>query len=118
MERKDVETEAVTFTGRELIKVLSMSAAVKRMDISAFESYITDELKSCIADAIGDAIVSGTGSGQPTEILPGITWNNKNRIQTNSLTADNLLAAVALLPARYAGGSKFAMSAATLFGTV
>ena len=118
VERKDVTTTAVTFTGRELIKVLSMSAAVKRMDISAFERYITDELKASIADAIGAAIVSGTGSGQPTGILSGVTWSNSNRIQTAALTADNLLAAVALLPAGYAAGAKFAMSTATLFGSV
>ena len=118
VERKDVTTAAVTFTGRELIKVLSMSAAVKRMDISAFEGYITQELKASIADAIGAAIVSGTGNGQPTGILSGVTWNNKNRIQTASLTADNLLSAIALLPAGYAAGAKFAMSTATLFGTV
>lgn len=118
VERKDVTTASVTFTGRELIKILSMSAAVRRMDISAFERYITDELKSCIADAIGAAIVNGTGSGQPTGILSGVAWNNKNRIQTAALTADNLLAAVALLPAGYAAEAKFAMSAATLFGTV
>ena len=118
VERKDVTTAAVTFTGRELIKVLSMSAAVKRMDISAFEGYITQELKASIADAIGAAIVSGTGNGQPTGILSGVTWNNKNRIQTAELTADNLLSAIALLPAGYAAGAKFAMSTATLFGTV
>ena len=118
VERKNVTTAAVTFTGRELIKVLSMSAAVKRMDISAFERYITDELKAGIADAIGAAIVSGTGSGQPTGILSGVTWTAKNRIQTNALTADNLLAAIALLPAGYAAGAKFAMSTATLFGSI
>lgn len=118
VERRDVTTAAVSFTGRELIKVLSMSAAVKRMDISAFERYITDELKASIADAIGAAIVSGTGTGQPVGILSGVTWNSKNRIQTAELTADNLLAAIALLPAGYAAGAKFAMSTATLFGQV
>ncbi|MDY6086608.1 MAG: phage major capsid protein [Succiniclasticum sp.] len=118
VERKNVASTAVTFTGRELIKVLSLSAAVKRMELSAFERYMTDELKSSIADAIGAAIVSGTGTGQPTGILSGITWNNKNRIQTTALTADNLLSTIALLPAGYAGGAKFAMSTATLFGTV
>lgn len=49
VERQKAETTAVTFSGLELIKVLSMSAAVKRMTLSAFESYITYELKSCIA---------------------------------------------------------------------
>lgn len=118
VERKQVASTAVSFTGRELIKVLSMSAAVKRMEISAFERYLTDELKNSIADAIGAAIVSGTGTGQPTGILSGITWNKNNTIATTDLTADNLLAAVAMLPAGYAGGAKFAMSTATLFGSV
>lgn len=118
VDRKNVTATAVTFTGRELIKVLSMSAAVKRMEIGAFERYITDELKSSIADAIGAAIVSGTGSGQPMGILSGIVWSAANSITTAALTADNLLNAVALLPAGYAGGAKFAMSTATLYGQV
>lgn len=118
VERRDVTTAAVAFTGRELIKVLSLSASARRMDISAFERYITDELKAAVADAIGAAIVNGTGSEQPTGILSGVTWSTKNRIQTAALTADNLLAAIALLPAGYAAGAKFAMSTATLFGSV
>lgn len=120
VERKNVTTAAVTFTGRELIKVLSLSAAVKRMDISAFENYLTSELKACIADAIGAAIVNGTGAdkGQPVGILPGVTWNSSNSISTANLTADNLLALIAKLKSGYAGGAKFAMSTATLFGSV
>ena len=118
VERGKVTSTAVTFAGRELIKVLSMSAAVKRMELTAFESYLTAELHNSVADAIGAAIVNGTGSGQPTGILSGITWTAANTITTNAITADNLLAAVALLPAGYAGGAKFAMSTATLFGSV
>ncbi len=118
VERKNVSTTAVTFTGRELIKILSMSAAVKRMEIAAFESYLTQELKNSISDAINAAIVSGTGAGQPTGILSGVTWTAANSIETASLSADNLLAAIAKLPAGYAGGAKFAMSTATLFGQV
>ncbi len=118
VKRTKAETAAVTFTGQELIKVMSMSAAVKRMEIAAFEHYITDELKNSIMDAIGAAIVSGTGEGQPVGLLPGVTWGKKNSISTTTLTADNLLSAIALLPAGYTNGAKFAMSAATLFGTV
>ena len=118
VERKSVTTAAVTFTGRELIKVLSMSAAVKRMETAAFERYLTDELKNSIADAIGAAIVSGTGNGQPTGILSGITWTTDNTVETTDLTADDLLNAIAMMPAGYAGGAKFAMSTATLFGNV
>lgn len=118
VDRDKAGTAAVTFSGYELIKVLSMSAAARRMDIAAFESYITQELRNAVSDTIGAAIVSGTGAGQPTGILSGIVWTDANMIETESLTADNLLAAVALLPAGYAGGAKFAMSTATLFGQV
>ncbi len=118
VERKNVSATNVTFAGYELMKVLSMSAAVKRMEMSAFESYITQELRTNIADAIGAAIVNGTGSGQPAGILSGVTWNSANTVTTSALTADNLLAAIALMPAGYAAGAKFAMSTATLFGQV
>ena len=118
VDRNSVTATAVTFTGRELIKVLSMSAAVKRMELKAFERYITDELKNSVADAVGAAIVSGSGNGQPTGILSGITWTDANTVSATALTADNLLAAVAKMPAGYAGGAKFAMSTATLFGQV
>lgn len=118
VERKDVTTTAVTFGAFELIKVLSVSAAVKRMELSAFESYMTQELRSSIADAIGAAIVSGDGSGKPTGILSGVSWSDGNSVTTDALTADNLLALIAKLPAAYAGGAKFSMSTATLFGNV
>lgn len=118
VERSNAVTTAVTFSGLELVKVLSMSAAARHMDIPAFESYITQELRSAVADAIGAAIVSGTGTGQPTGILSGVVWTDANKVSTKALTADNLLAAIAKMPAGYAGGAKFAMSAATLFGQV
>lgn len=118
VDRTNVTTTAVTFSGLELIKVISMSAAARRMDIAAFESYITQELRSSIADAIGAAIVEGSGEGQPVGILSGIDWTDDNTISTTALAADNLLSAIALLPAGYAGGAKFAMSTATLFGQV
>ncbi|NLU24710.1 MAG: phage major capsid protein [Clostridiales bacterium] len=118
VDRTKVTTTAVTFIGLELIKVLSMSAAARRMEIAAFESYMTQELRSAIADAIGVAIVSGTGTGQPTGILSGITWTKTNSLSVTALSADKLLEAVAMLPAGYAGGAKFAMSTATLFGQV
>ena len=118
VDRKNITTTSVTFSAYELIKVLSMSAAVRRMDIGAFEGYLTEELRNSIADAIGAAIVGGTGNGQPTGILSGVTWNDGNTISTNTLTADNLLALIAKLPGSYAGGAKFAMSTATLFGSI
>lgn len=118
VDRKDVTTAAVTFAGYELIKILSMSAAVKRMSVAAFESYITRELSRSVTDAISAAIVGGTGTGQPTGILTGIIWDDENSIEVNNMKASDLLDLIALLQAGYAGNAKFAMSNATLFSKV
>jgi HK97 family phage major capsid protein len=119
VDRTSVTTTAVTFTGYELIKIISMSAAVRRMSISAFESYVTKELAASITDAINTAIVNGTGSGQPTGLISGITWNASNSLTGTAATiANSLLALIALLPAGYINSAKFAMSNATLYGNI
>ena len=118
VDRKNIVTTTVSFSAFELIKILSMSAAAQRMTIAAFESYLTQELRNSISDAINAAIVNGTGAGQPTGLLTGITWNTKNKITAVTITSDALLSLIALLPAGYSGGAKFAMSTATLFGKV
>jgi HK97 family phage prohead protease len=118
VDRKKVTTHNVTFSAYELIKILSMSAAAKRMTISAFESYIMSELRQSIVNALNIAVVSGTGTGQPQGLLTGITWNAQNSKTTTAITSDDLLALIAMLPAGYGGGAKFAMSVATLFGNV
>ena len=122
VERKDISTTGVTFKAYELMKVLSMSAAVRRMEISAFEKYLTQELRLSVTDALTAAVVNGTGSGQPTGILSGITWKTsgtgKNALTTTELTPGDLLALIALLPSAYHKGAKFAMSTATLYGDV
>jgi HK97 family phage major capsid protein len=124
-DRKNITATTVTFSAYELLKILSMSAAVKRMELSAFESYLTAELKNSITDAIGAAIVNGTGTGQPQGILSGIPWTAANTVTASggtaakrAIAADDLLKAIALLPAGYSGGAKFAMSTQTLFGSV
>jgi HK97 family phage major capsid protein len=117
-DRKNVTTTAVTFAAYELIKVLSMSAAARRMTVSAFENFITAELKASVVDAIGAAVVSGTGTGQPSGLLPGVTWNTANTITATTITGDNLLQAIAKLSPNYTNGAKFAMSTATLFNNI
>jgi HK97 family phage major capsid protein len=118
VDRLNVVTTSVTFAAYELIKILSMSAAVKRMSISAFENYITAELKASIVDAIGAAIVNGDGSGKPQGLLTGITWNTTNSIETDAITGDDLLQAIALLNPAYTNNAKFACSTATLFSNI
>ena len=118
VDRKNITTTAVTFGAFELIKILSMSAAARRMTISAFENYVTQELKASVVDALGLAIVSGTGAGQPQGLLTGIAWTAGNSINPAAITGDSLLQAIAKLNPAFVGGAKFAMSTATLFNSV
>jgi len=116
VDRKDVTTHNVMFSAYELIKVLSMSAAAKRMTIAAFESYVTSELSKSITDAINAAIVSGTGTGQPQGLMTGITWNASNSLSSPAGgIIDAILKTISKLPAGYSNGAKFAMNNATLF---
>lgn len=123
-----VETEKVTlgsvvFDGYEIIKIFSISAKVKTMSISAFESYLVDELTACVMGTIGAALVNGTGSGQGTGLESGITWVKTAGATQNAVevAADadvaysDVVAAVALLKRGYAQGAKWAMNNATLY---
>ena len=121
VETEKVTTVNVTFGGYEIIKIFSISAAAKRMTISAFESYIIDELTNCVMECIADALVNGTGEGQGTGVLTGITWD-----ATNSLTfaVDGAPAyadfakMLGMLKRGYGAGAKFAMNNATLYNRV
>lgn len=118
-EGANVDSEApdvppVKFDGFELIKVFSVSAKVRTMAVDAFESYLTDELNNSVVEAIADAIVNGTGSGQPTGVLGAIT----NKVTTEALTYADIVKAMGLLKGGYQANSVFAMSTATLYNSV
>jgi HK97 family phage major capsid protein len=118
VDRKDVTVNSVMFSAFELIKILSMSAAAKRMTISAFEAYITAELSKAITEAIGIAIVNGTGSGQPLGLLTGIEWDDDNTVTASAAIVDSILRLIAMLHSGYANGAKFAMNNHTLFTNI
>lgn len=122
-EGADVESEApattsVKFDGNECIKVFSISAKVKTMAVDAFESYLTDELNNSVIEAIADAIVNGNGTGQPTGVLNGITWDTTNKVTTTALTYGDIVKAMALIKGGYQANAIFAMSTATLYNNV
>lgn len=110
---------SVSFGGYEIIKIFSISAKVKTMTISAFESYLVDELTACVMGTINTALISGTGTSQGTGLENGITWtDNTNAIKvakTGSFTYANVVAAVALLKRGYSQGAKWAMNNKTLY---
>ena len=121
VEGADVESEAVTptnviFDGYELIKIFSLSAKAKRMSVSAFEAYLTEELNACVLEAIDYALINGSGSGQPTGLLNAITWGAGNSVNASTkFEYSDVVSAVALLKRGYAAGAKWVMNNATLY---
>jgi len=125
VDSENVTVAAITFDGYELMKVFSISAKVRRMSVSAFESYIVDELTACIMETLDYAIVNGSGSGQGTGLEAGVTWRtsasggnakNHHQIAANADFAyTDVVAFVALLKRGYAAGAKMAMNNATLY---
>lgn len=114
-----VTLSAVTFDGYEIIKIFSISAKAKRMTISAFESYLTDELTACVMETIADSLINGTGTNQGTGLETGITWTDgTNAVKvaaSKSAGYSDVVATVAKLPRGYSQGAKWAMNNATLY---
>lgn len=110
-------TTAVSFEANEIIKIFSISVKAKTMSISAFESYLIEELTNCVVEAIEYALINGTGTNQGQGILTGITWNDTNSLSLTGKYTD-FTEALGMLARGYAQNAKFAMSNATLYNTV
>ena len=110
---------SVSFDGYEIMKVFSISEKARKMSVSAFEGYMTQELNASVMECIASALVNGTGSGQGTGILTGITWEDGKNALTFSKTAGlkyaDAVKTVAALKRGYANGAVWAMNNATLY---
>lgn len=112
-------TVPVDFAAHEIMKVISISAAVQTMSISAFESYLVDELTNSVMATLASAMVNGTGSGQATGVMSGITWDETNTVEAaTAITYANIVKAIATLKRGYANGAKFVCNNSTLYQDV
>lgn len=107
----------VSFGAYEILKVFSISAAAETMTISAFESYLTDELAACVMATIKDSLVNGTGTSQGTGILntDGVTSATYTK---SGATYKDLVSIIPQLKRGYAAGAKWAMNNATLYNQI
>ena len=112
----------VNLAGYELIKLVEISAAAQAMTIDAFESYIASEIGRQMAIAVENAILNGTGSGQPTGILTGITgitWDTTNsHSYATAISYDDIVDGLALLPTMYHQNAVFVMNRKMLFSGI
>lgn len=118
----------ISFGAFEIIKVFSISAAVKRMSVSAFEAYLAEELASCVMACLADGVINGQGTTEGTGLLDGIVWVTTPGTTRNAVTYtggssdavdfDDLITTVGLLKRGYANGAKWAMNNKTLYGQI
>jgi len=112
----------VTFGAFEIMRILSISAAVRTMSIGAFEAYLADELSASVMACLAKAMVDGTGNGQGKGIVSGITWtegtNKVTVAASKSLAYADVVGAIALLHRGYSQNATFVMNNTTLYTDV
>ena len=123
VESENVTLASVAFDGYEIMKVFSISEKVRKMSISAFESYLVDELSACVMELLDYALINGDGDGEGTGLETGVTWvktagATKNEVEiaaASDLKYADVVSVVALLKRGYAAGAKWAMNNKTLY---
>lgn len=105
-------TGVITFTYFKLRCEVSVTMEVETMALSAFEAKLTENVANAMVKAIEAAIISGTGTGEPTGILTGTP---EATIEADALTYKLLCDAEAAIPEEYETGAKWCMSKKTFF---
>ena len=102
---------SITFGHFKLRCAVSVSLETENMALSAFEARLVKSISEAMAKAIEQAILTGTGSGQPTGILTdsskGTTFNY------DALTYKKLVDAEAAIPMEYEQNAVWVMSKKT-----
>lgn len=102
---------SITFGHFKLRCAVSVSLETENMALSAFEARLVKSISEAMAKAIEQAILTGSGSGQPTGILTdaskGTTFNY------DALTYKKLVDAEAAIPMEYEQNAVWVMSKKT-----
>lgn len=112
-DRQKKATGKISFTCHKLRCEISMSMEVGTMALDAFEAKFVENVVKAMTYAIEDAIINGTGSGQPKGILKesGLTVEG-------AASYAKLCEAEGKLPVEYEVGSKWCMNKKTFMGFV
>ena len=109
---------AVSLAAHKLIKTIEIGADVAAMSIDAFESFIVEALAKKMAKAIENAIVNGTGSGQPTGLLLAGQITQTGTYTKAKMKYSDLAKIMALLPTSYHPNAAFCMPRKLFFEEV
>lgn len=106
----------ISLSGYELAKLFSMSVATQSMSIKEFEQYLTIELGNAMSTTLNDSILHGTGTGQLTGIVQGITWNSSNSKEYAETTVfSDLVQGMSLLSSNFRQNACWFLNSTTLY---
>lgn len=101
----------ITFGHFKLRVAVSVSLEVDNMALSAFEARLIASMSEAMAKALEQAILTGSGSGQPTGILADA--DKGTSIKAKTIDYKTLVGAEAALPMEYENNAVWAMSKKT-----
>lgn len=110
--QKQDTSGTVTFAYHKLRCAVAVSLEVDTMAITAFENLLINNIVEAMTKALEQAIISGTGTGQPKGIIKE-TAETGQTVETTEPAYADLIAAEAALPVAYEKGAEWCMSKKT-----
>ena len=107
----------VTFAYHKLRCAVALSLEVENMAMSAFETLLINNIVEAMTKALEQAIISGTGTGQPKGIIKE-TPATGQAIETAKLAYADIVKVEGALPQAYEAGAVWCMSKATFMGFI
>lgn len=111
-DRQKKTTGKVVFTHFKLRCEISMSMEVGTMALAAFEAKFVENVAKAMTYAIENAVINGTGKGQPKGILTE-TGVALTTAEANKIGYADLCGAEGVLPVEYETGAKWCMNKKT-----
>ena len=107
-DRQKKTTGKITFAYYKLRCEISMSMEVGTMALSAFEAKFVENVAKAMTYAVENAVINGTGSGQPKGIL-----SETGVAISGGATYEKLCEVEGAIPVEYETGSKWCMNKKT-----
>ena len=115
-EKQNKVLGSITFGHYKLRCAVAVTLETENMTLSAFEDVIVSNVAEAMAVALEEAIINGTGSGQPTGILADKSQGTT--INAAKLDYNTLIKAEAAIPQAYEAGSVWVMNKATFMSFI
>lgn len=113
-DRQKKTTGKIIFSYFKLRCEISMSMEVGTMALSAFEAKFVENVSKAMVEAIENAVINGTGEGQPKGILKETAPSGQAiTVKNGAITYETLCSIEAAIPEEYEGTAKYCMSKKT-----